>query len=130
MKEIANIGFLVRAHHDHEKSANLGVFDVSRKGQAKKIYSFEEDSGDRILVKIYYTLIILVTGYGDVTYNPRRGFLGTIPVTGKIAYHLYNFTTEKAGNIVKLIRKSKWHSQYNSKEGIDRLFFSICRLIE
>ena len=49
---------------------------------------------------------------GDVTYNSRRGMLGAICVERKIAYHLYNVTTGKTGNIVKLIRKSRWHAQY------------------
>ena len=63
-------------------------------------------------------MISLDTGYGDVTYNTRRCFLGAISVSGKIAYHLYNVTTGKTGNIVKLIRKSKWHSQYDNEGGI------------
>ena len=50
-----------------------------------------------------------------MTYNSRRGFLGAIPVVGEIAYHLYNISTSKAGNTVKLIRKSRWHSQHDSK---------------
>ena len=47
VKEIANTQFLISLHHGFSKSANLEVFDVSRKGQAKKIYSFEEMSGGR-----------------------------------------------------------------------------------
>lgn len=58
----------------------------------------------------------LVTGTGDVTYNSRRGILGAISVGGKISYHLYSLATSKAGDIVKLIRKSRWHSQYHAKE--------------
>ena len=42
VKEIANTGLLVSVHHTSRNSANLELFDVSRKGQAKKIYSFEE----------------------------------------------------------------------------------------
>mgnify|MGYP000932345528 CR=1 FL=1 len=49
-----------------------------------------------------YLIIFLVISYGDVTYNPRRSILGAISVGEKIGYHLYNFTTSKAGNIVKL----------------------------
>ena len=111
VKEIANTRLLVSMQHVGSKSANLEVFDVSRKGQVRKIYSFEEVSGGRFLVKIYF-IFILDTDYGVVTYNPRRSFLGAINVQGKIAYHLYNFATSKAGNIVKLIRKSKWHPQH------------------
>ena len=48
MKELSNTGLLVSVHHSPKKCANLEVFDVSRKGQAKKIYSFEEVYGSRI----------------------------------------------------------------------------------
>ena len=51
MKEFANTGLLVSLHHDWNSSANLEVFDVSRKGQVKKIYSFEEVSDSSIIVK-------------------------------------------------------------------------------
>ena len=98
-------------------SANLEVFDISRKGQVKKIYSFEEVLGGRIIVNFLFIHHFLVTGNGDVAYNPRRNTLGAISVEGKINYHLYNFTTSKAGNIVKLIRKSKWQSKYTDEEG-------------
>jgi len=50
VKEIANTGFLVSVHHSYQKSANLEVFDVSQKGQPKKIYSFEEVSGGKIFI--------------------------------------------------------------------------------
>ena len=52
VKEVANTGFLVSVSHLVYASANLEVFDVSRKGQAKKIFSFEEVSGGRIIIKI------------------------------------------------------------------------------
>ncbi len=60
-----------------------------------------------------------VTGMGDVTYNPRRGILGAIPVAGRIAYHLFTINTGASNTkeIVKLNRKSKWHSQYSTQEG-------------
>ena len=61
---------------------------------------------------------LLVTGLGDVAYNPRRNFLGAMSVGGKIAYHLYNFGTSKSDGIIKLIRKSSWHSQYSTDDGI------------
>ena len=50
MKEIANTKLLVSVNHCFDKSANLEVFDVSRKGQARKIYSFEEFSGSNIIL--------------------------------------------------------------------------------
>ena len=114
MKEIANTGLLVSVNHNERYSSNLEVFDVSRKEQVRKIYSFEEVSGCNIIVK-NHLIIILVTGVGDVTYNPRRNILGAIPVRRKVAYHLYDVAAGKTGNIVKLIRKSKWHSQYRDE---------------
>ena len=63
VKEIASTGLLVSVHHCYDHSASLEVFDVSRKGQAKKIYSFEEVSGGRIIVKIY--LIIVTPFFSD-----------------------------------------------------------------
>ena len=126
MKEIAHSGLLVSVYHSWKTSANIEVFDVSRKGQAKKIYSFEEVSGGRIIVKGHLILmyLFLVTGHGDVTYNPRRGFLGSIPVGGKIAYHLYNVASSKAGSMVLPLRKSTSHSQYSTNDSIS-LHFSI-----
>ena len=121
VKEIANTGLLVSVRHSVGESANLEVFDVSQKGRVRKIYSFEEIPGGRFLVKIYF-ILILDPGYGAVTYNPRRSFLSAIDVEGKIAYHLYNVATSKAGNIVKLIRKSKWHPQHYAAS-IYLLFF-------
>jgi len=119
VKEIANTGLLVSVHHSLSISANLEVFKVLRKGQAKKVYSFEEVSGD-IIIKIlsHNHHLFLATGEGDVIYNSRRSLLGTIPVKGKIEYHLYNFNTGKAGNIIKLIRKSKWRGYHSPLYGI------------
>lgn len=42
MKEIANTGLLVSVQHSYDTSASMEIFDVSRKGHPKKIYSFEE----------------------------------------------------------------------------------------
>ena len=81
------------------------------------------------VIKIYLIYSsLLVTGLGDVTYNPRRNFLGAMCVAWKIAYYLYSFGTSKSDGIVKLIRKSKWHSQYSTEFGNNKLI-SHCRLI-
>ena len=56
MKEIPNAEFLVSVQHNIT-SANLEVFDVSRRGQAKKIYSFEEISGSIMMVKIILVIV-------------------------------------------------------------------------
>ncbi len=68
-----------------------------------------------------------VTGWGDLTYNSRRSILGAIPVAGRITYHLFtiNNSALNAGGIVKLNRKSKWHSQYSPENGREHLFITI-----
>ena len=82
------------------------------------------------VVKIYLIFSFLATGHGDVTYNPRRNFLGAMCVGGKIAYHLYNFGTSKSDGIVKLMRKSRWHSQYRTEaSNYYNKFISHCRPI-
>ena len=115
MKEIANTRLLVSVQHCYDTSANLEVFDVSRKERVKKIYSNEEVLGSITIIKSMSELYPrLGTGYGDVAYNPRRSVLSAIPVGREITYHFYNFTTSKADNVVKLIRKSRWHSQHRT----------------
>ncbi len=63
-------------------------------------------------------IILLVVGFGDVTYNSRRSVLAAIPVTEKIAYHLFNVDAYASNTkeIVKLSRKSKWHSQISTQQ--------------
>ncbi len=64
-------------------------------------------------------IILLGVGFGDVTYNSRRGILGAIPVAGRIAYHLFNVdaNASNADGIVKLSRKTKWSSYYSTQKG-------------
>ena len=50
-------------------------------------------------------------------------------VAGKIAYHLYTFDTSKSDGIVKLIRKSRWHSQQETNNKRKYKFISHCELI-
>ncbi len=66
-----------------------------------------------------HIIILLVTGWGDATYNSRRSVLAAIPLTEKISYHLFTIDTSasNAGGIVKLNRKSKWHPQYSTQTG-------------
>ena len=60
----------------------------------------------------------LGTGPGDITYNSRRGILGAVPLYGKTSYHLFHVDSNasKTKDIVKLIRKSKWHSQSSNHQ--------------
>ena len=45
VKEIPNTTLLMSLHHNYEESAKLEIFDISRKDQINKIYSFEEVRG-------------------------------------------------------------------------------------
>ena len=60
----------------------------------------------------------LGAGFGDITYNSRRGILGTVPLCEETLYHLFNVDSHasKTKDIVKLIRKSKWHSQQSNHQ--------------
>ena len=100
----------------------MAVFDISKKDQIKELYSLGEVSGERIIIfflssfeQLYFSL---ETGPGDITYNSRRGILGAVPLYGKISYHLSNVNSNasKPKDIVKLIRKSKWHSQHSKHQ--------------
>ena len=56
MKEIPNTKLLVSLHHNYERSANMAVFDISKKDQIKEIYSLGEVSGGRIIN--YFTFVV------------------------------------------------------------------------
>ena len=125
MKEIPNTKLLVSLHYNHDRSANMSVFDISKKDQIKEIYSLGEVSGGTIIggIIIFYYLRLLNnyifslgTKYGDIAYNSRRGIFGAVSLYGEISYHLFNFDSHasKTKDIVKLIRKSKWN-WYQSK---------------
>ena len=121
MKEISNTKLLVSLHHNWEKSANMAVFDISKKDQIKEIYSLGELSGGIIIFYLHVSnncIFSLETGCGDITYNSRRGILGAVPLDNTISYHLFNVgsTASKTNDIVKLIRKSKWHSQQSKHQ--------------
>ena len=64
-------------------------------------------------------IFFVVTGKRNVTYNARRGLLGTLPIGGKIAYHLFNIDAgfSKNENTIRICRKSKWHIQYEPPYG-------------
>ena len=61
---------------------------------------------------------LLVTGFGDLAYNAKKNLLGAICVSNKTAYYLFsvNPNYSDAKDMVKLSRKSKWHSQYSQEE--------------
>lgn len=61
----------------------------------------------------------LGVGQGDIIYNVRRNILAAIPLEKRIAYHLFSIDANPSNvnTIVKLNRKSKWHSQYSPKMG-------------
>ena len=121
MKEIPYTKLLVSLHHCYDRSANMAVFDLSQKDQIKEIYSLGEVLGSTIIFYLHLLnncIFSLATGNGDITYNSRRGILGAIPLEQKTSYHLFNVgsNASKTKDIVKLIRKSKWHSQYGKHQ--------------
>ena len=94
----------------------MAVFDISKKDQIKEIYSLGEVKGSIIIFDLHFLnncIFSLGTGYGDITYNSRRGILGAVPLDKKISYHLFNVDSNvsKTKDTAKLIRKSKWHSK-------------------
>ena len=49
VKEIPSTTLLVTLHHKSRKSANMTVFDISKKDQIQEIYSLGEVSGGKII---------------------------------------------------------------------------------
>ena len=99
----------------------MSVFDISKNDQIKEIYSVGEVLGSIIIFYLHLLnncIFSLDTGFGDIAYNSRRGILGAVPLKKEISYHLFNVgsNTAKTKDIVKLIRKSKWHSQYSNHQ--------------
>ena len=133
MKEISGTKLLISLHHYYVRSANIEVFNLTKKGRAEKIYSFEEVCGckfttiqiiqtDIFITNLFNidiknrTFISIVVGHGDFTYNTKRNLLGAISLSGKIAYHIFTVDANcpKIKESVRLTRKSKWHSQYDN----------------
>lgn len=137
IKEIPNTTLLVSLHNSYNKAANLEIVDIPKKGFVRKIYSFEEVIGCNISCLIYsarrmklrasYLVVVsspnlkwcsflLVTGPGFAAFNPNRNVLGAISLGGEIAYHLFNidFNASLGKYNVKLLRKSKWHTENTS----------------
>ena len=54
MKEIPNTKLLVSLYHNCLESANMAVFDISKKDQIKEIYSLEEVSDGRIIFTVMF----------------------------------------------------------------------------
>mgnify|MGYP006950868759 CR=1 FL=1 len=50
MKEIPNTKLLVSLHYNYEKSANMAIFDISKKDYIKEIYSLGEVTGGGIII--------------------------------------------------------------------------------
>lgn len=106
--------------HCSNSSANMEIFDLSKKGHMRKVYSFEEVLGSKIGFRCASVILLLDAGWGDVAYNMRRGILGGIPIGGRIAYHLFlvDENASRTDEIAKLCRKSKWHYQYRNASSI------------
>ena len=50
VKEITNTGLLVSLSHAVEASANMQIFDISKKEKARKVFSFEEIEGGMLMI--------------------------------------------------------------------------------
>ena len=51
-----------------------------------------------------------------MTYNTKQNLLVAISVRDKTAYHLLSIDVDYSDtNKVKLIRRSRWHSQYSDE---------------
>ena len=50
MKEIPNTNLLVSLNHNYHQSANIAVFDISKKNKIKEIYSLGEVTGGRTII--------------------------------------------------------------------------------
>ena len=115
MKAIPNTKLLVSLHHDLY-SANMAVFDISKKDQIKEMHSLGKVSGGiAYFVPSCLKNYILSLGTGDITYNSRRNILGAFPLYREISYHLFNVDSNASKtnkDIVKLTRKSKWQSKH------------------
>lgn len=139
MKEIPNTKLLVSLNHNYSESAKMEIFDLSQK-TVKRIDSFDRVLGGKrklllefarktlSLVLLFLSKpfllslihgIMLETGFGDVTYNSRRGLLGAISVEKETAYHLYHvgYSSQKNNYCVKLLKKSKWQPQFDAGDG-------------
>lgn len=105
VKEISNTKLLVSLHHNIIDSANLKPFDISGKGRALEIYSFEEKFGSNVFIKLSELKGNIVgSGTCDVSYNARRNILGAILFNGKTAHHLFHieYNSYKKTYAVKL----------------------------
>lgn len=56
LKEITNTDLLISVSHSYLKSANMEVFDLSRKEQVNKIYSYEEVQGGLFWINLLFPI--------------------------------------------------------------------------
>ena len=58
-------------------------------------------------------------GYSnDIAYNSNRNYAAVMPVKNQTTYHLFAIdVSEKSigGNKVRLLRRTKWHSNFGGK---------------
>ena len=99
----------------------MAVFDISNKDKIQEIYTLEENAGCIIIFSLHLLSVYILSldpSYGDIAYNSRRGIFGAVPLYGRFSYHLFNVDSNasKTKDIVKLIRKSKWHSQHGKHQ--------------
>ena len=52
VKELSNTKLLVSLHHNFNVSANMVIYDISKKKKPNRVYSFEEVFGGKIDILI------------------------------------------------------------------------------
>ena len=85
----------------------MEIFDISKKGTAQKIYSFEEaPKCNNKLVLLFNHLTLktnayysLAMGWGDITYNSRRNIIDALSIRGKTDYHLLRIDYDKFSSV-------------------------------
>ena len=116
---IPNTRMVVSLQSTWSESANLEVFDISKKKKQEEFTRLERFVEVNSIKSLFTTPSYLGPGNGDLSYNSRRGLLAALPDTGKIAYRLFSIDahTTSPHEIFKLSRRSKWRSQYSDKYG-------------
>ena len=102
VKEIPNTKPLASLNQNRSHSANMIVFDISKKDQVKEIYSLGKISGGIVkfcwLQPLIIIFFLLETGYGDLAFNTRRGILGAVSLSEKIDYQLFTIDANASTN--------------------------------
>ena len=69
------------------------------------------------LASLIFGTTPIVTGFGDVAYNARRGLLGALPLERKVAYHLFSigYSGQRSNYNTKLLKKVAYKQPCDEK---------------